>query len=78
MTGLCIITLRRENSFSSKVIHFQFRELKLMFNFEEGLWQSCADCNYEDDGTDIGPVKSKSSYLMVPRLPFTEWNGFDT
>ena len=49
-----------------------------MFNFEEGLWQSCADCNYEDDGTDIGPVKSKSSSLMVPRLPFTEWTGFDT
>ena len=49
-----------------------------MFNFEEGLWRSCADCNYEDDGTDIGPVKSKSSSLMVPRLPFTEWTGFET
>ena len=49
-----------------------------MFNFEEGLWRSCADCNYEDDGTDIGPVKSKASSLLVPRLPFTEWTGFDT
>ena len=30
-----------------------------------------------ENGTDIGPVKSKSSSLMVPRLPFTEWTGFD-
>ena len=30
-----------------------------------------------ENGTDIGAVKSKSSSLMVPRLPFTEWTGFD-
>ena len=35
------------------------------------------NCSYEDDRTDIGPVKSKSSSLLVPRLPFTEWTGFD-
>ena len=49
-----------------------------MFNFEGGLWRSCGGCNYEEDGTNIGAVKSKSSSLMVPRLPFTEWTGFDT
>jgi len=44
--------------------------------FKDDLWRSCKGCNYEDDGTDIGPVKSKSSSLMVPRLPFQEWEGF--
>ena len=47
------------------------------FHFEDDLWRSCGGCNYSEDGTDIGPVKSKSSSLMVPRLPFHEWEGFN-
>ena len=43
----------------------------------DDLWRSCGGCNYSDDGTDIGAVKSKSSSLMVPRLAFQEWEGFN-
>ena len=46
------------------------------FYFVDDLWRSCVNCNYSENGTDIGPVKSKSSSLMVPRLPFQEWEGF--
>jgi len=45
--------------------------------FKGDLWRSCGGCNYLEDGTDIGAVKSKSWSLMVPRLPFQEWEGFN-
>ena len=45
------------------------------FYSKDDLWRSCGGCNYEEDGTDIGAVKSKSSSLMVPRL-LQEWEGF--
>ena len=51
--------------------------MKYFFSLDN-IWRSCVKCNYKDDGIDILPVKSKVSSLMVPRLPFTEWTGFDS
>ena len=50
----------------------------ILLHFQDDLWRSCEACNYEDDGADIGPVKSKFNSLMIPRLPFHEWEGFES
>ena len=78
MTVLFTVAVRREKSFSSKVKYFLVCQIKLKYFYsKDDLWRSCGGCNYEDDGTDIGAVKSKSPSLMVPRLPFQEWEGFN-
>ena len=58
----------KSNCLSSKLRLFPFGN----------LWRFCGGCNFEEDGTDIGPVKSKSFSLMVPRLLFHEWEGFES
>ena len=42
------------------------------------FWRLCLGCDYNVSGSDVGDVKSLSSSLMIPRLIFQEWGGFQS
>merc|ERR1719208_798263 len=66
-------------TFSGRPLYNRTQTGEIIF-FEDDFWRLCSLCDYTEEGSFNGSesaLMSNSPSLMIPRLLFQEWSGFE-